>query len=318
MFGKNYKKKYLRYTDSVNADNNKESQKSKGNIDLIINKLERKLNTGNIHSGNADVILKMSSQNQDTTRTTKNNDSIINNISNLLEKNNIQEKFNELSQEFASSIVSVNSLNKGIKKSPKQNLDIDINLNNNLKNELELQENNTTDNKVNLVLSTNNSNTNINNTNNINNPILTRNKLINITESNSSHNNSNNNNISTISSHIDNSKYFLSKKANGLISSNKVKLKNNKNNENPNNNDINLKLSICNEKDRKKKIKMEEKNIKLINEKNKIAKGNENKIVNEWKRKCPRCNTITLIKNFLISIIILSCIAFFVIIFTLE
>ena len=69
MFNKEDKKKYLRFTDSSGDNNNRlENELGRRNIDLIINKLERKVNTGNINSGNADVILKISSQNQETTR----------------------------------------------------------------------------------------------------------------------------------------------------------------------------------------------------------------------------------------------------------
>ena len=66
MFNKEHRKKYLRYTDSVDDDNNSdESENGGGNIDLIINKLEKNVNTGNINSGNADVISrKISCNNQ--------------------------------------------------------------------------------------------------------------------------------------------------------------------------------------------------------------------------------------------------------------
>ena len=138
MFSKNHKKKYLRYTDSVDEDNNNsdESENGKGNIDLIINKLERKINTGNINSGNADVILKVTSQNQETTRTTKNNDSLINNISNLL-PNNIKENNNELSQDIGNSIISVNWNQKDIRASKNSIIVADINLNKELNDNLE-------------------------------------------------------------------------------------------------------------------------------------------------------------------------------------
>jgi len=43
MLNKNKKKKYLHYTDSIDDDNGTESEYEKGNIDLIINKLENKL-----------------------------------------------------------------------------------------------------------------------------------------------------------------------------------------------------------------------------------------------------------------------------------
>ena len=314
MFNKSHKKKYLRYTDSVDDDNNsEESENGKGNIDLIINKLEKKVNTGNIHSGNADVILKMTSQNQDTARTTKNNDSLINNISNLL-PNNIQEKDNDLSQDIGNSIISVKSNPKTIKKSTKSLIDVDISLNNDLKEDLEMQENNG-GNKFNVILSTNNSNSNFNNNFNFNinsnsNNLLSRNKILDVNEKSS---------LSTLSQHLDNSKYFLNKKNNGLITNAKnEKEKNDKNDKNEKKEDINAKLSI-NEKDEKikdKKIK-KNKNIKKIN-KNKYRF----KLFwcdccdkTRWRRRRRNCNIITIIRDIFITIIIVSALAFYATIF---
>ena len=308
MFNKSHKKKYLRYTDSVDDDNNsEESENEKGNIDLIINKLEKKVNTGNIHSGNADVILKMTSQNQDTARTTKNNDSLINNISNLI-PNNIQEKDNELSQEIGNSIISVNSIPKAIKKSTKSLIDVDINLNNDLKEDLEKEENNG-GNKFNVILSTNNSNSNFNNNINSNsNNLLSRNKILNEKST-----------LCTLSQHLDNSKYFLNKKNNGLITNAKnEKEKNEKNDKNDKKEDINVKLSI-NEKEEKikdKKIK-KNKNTKKIN----IKKYRFKLFLSDCcdktrrRRRWRNCNVITIIRDIFITIIIVSALAFYATIF---
>ena len=300
MYNKAHKKKYLRFTDSVDDDNNSdETENGKGNIDLIINKLEKKLNTGNIHSGNADVILKMTSQNQETTRTTKNNDSIINNISNLL-PNNIHEKDNEISQEIGSSIISVNSIQKGVKISQKPNVDIDMSLNNELKDELQLQENNI-GNKFNIILSTNNSNSNRNNNYNNGNNLLSRNKLLNINENNT-------NNLSTLSAHMDNSRYFLNKKNNGLISFSK------KEKENKDKNDKDKDRSV---KDINKEKKVEKLNSVKINK----QKYRYNSFWSDCfdnrrrKKKCRKCNIITIIRDILITIIIVSAIAFYATIF---
>ena len=307
MFNKNHKKKYLRYTDSVDDDNNsEESGNEKGNIDLIINKLEKKVNTGNIHSGNADVILKMTSQNQDTARTTKNNDSLINNISNLT-PNNIQEKDSDLSQDIGNSIISVNSMPKTIKKSTKSLIDVDISLNNDLKEDLEMQENNV-GNKFNVILSTNNSISNFNNNiNSNNNNLLSRNKILNTNEKTT---------LSTLSQHLDNSKYFLNKKNNGLITNAKnEKEKKEKNDNNDKKEDINVKLSI-NEKHDKIKDK-KNKNIKKIN----IKKYRFNLFWSEccdetrWRRRCRNCNIITIIRDIFITIIIVSALAFYATIF---
>ena len=302
MFSKDHKKKYLRYTDSVDDDNNsEESENGKGNIDLIINKLEKKLNTGNINSGNQEVILKMISKNQDITRTTKNNDSFLNNISNLLPKN-IKEKDNEVSQDVGSSVISVNSIMKEIKKPSKPMIDVDISLNNDLKDELEMQENNECI-KQNLIISTNNSNVNSNNN------ILSRNKIINVGETN---------NLSTLSTHLDNSRFFLNKKNNGLITATKME----KENKEKNDKDLKAKLVVNedkkNEKDKKMKNKKEK---KIIKENNIKIKNRYNSIFNNccdkrsWRIRNRNCNFITILRDIFITIIIVSALAFYATIF---
>jgi len=302
MFSKDHKKKYLRYTDSVDDDNNsEESENGKGNIDLIINKLEKKVNTGNINSGNQEVILKMISKNQDITRTTKNNDSFLNNISNLLPKN-IKEKDNEVSQDVGSSVISVNSIMKEIKKPSKPMIDVDISLNNDLKDELEMQENNECI-KQNLIISTNNSNVNSNNN------ILSRNKIINVGETN---------NLSTLSTHLDNSRFFLNKKNNGLITATKME----KENKEKNDKDLKAKLVVNedkkNEKDKKMKNKKEK---KIIKENNIKIKNRYNSIFNNccdkrsWRIRNRNCNFITILRDIFITIIIVSALAFYATIF---
>ena len=304
MFNKDHKKKYLRYTDSVDDDNNsEESDNGRGNIDLIINKLENKVNTGNINSGNADVILKMISNNQEINRTAKINDSLINNISYLLPKN-IKEKDSEISQEIGNSIIYVNSIPKGIKIAPKPMIDVDISLNNDLKDELELQENKEGNSKFNIILSTNNSNTNLNN------HILSRNKILNIGDTNI---------LSTLSTHLDNSKYFLIKKNNGLITATKIgeddKTKNEK--------DINLKIPVIEdkEKNKEKDIKDKKENNKKINKNvknlNRIKYNSFNGCCEKkFRRKRRRsCNFITIIRDIFITIIVVSALAFYATIF---
>lgn len=311
MFNKSHKKKYLRYTDSVDDDNNsEESENGKGNIDLIINKLERKVNTGNINSGNADVILKISSQNQETTRTTKNNDSLINNLSNLLANNNIIEKDNEVSQELVNNANQQNPNKKEIKISPKAMIDIDIDLNNNLKDELEVQETN----KFNLILSTSNSHSNMSTKNNI----LSRNKLENKTDN--SINNSNNNNLSTLSAHFDNSRYFLNKKGSGLIPAKKIDKKSVQNNEKGNDkgNNMSLKFSINNgKKDMKKNLVTEQHNKDL----NLVNKNNKCKIITKciqkinYRNRYRSCNIMNILRNIFIGLIIITALAFYATIF---
>lgn len=311
MFNKEDKKKYLRFTDSVEDNNNRlENELGRRNIDLIINKLERKVNTGNINSGNADVILKISSQNQETTRTTKNNDSLINNLSNLLANNNIVEKDNEVSQELVNNANQQNPNKKEIKISPKAMIDIDIDLNNNLKDELEVQETN----KFNLILSTSNSHSNMSTKNNI----LSRNKLENKTDN--SINNSNNNNLSTLSAHFDNSRYFLNKKGSGLIPAKKIDKKSVQNNEKGNDkgNNMSLKFSINNgKKDMKKNLVTEQQNKDL----NLVNKNNKCKIITKciqkinYRNRYRSCNIMNILRNIFIGLIIITALAFYATIF---
>ena len=220
MLNKNQKKKYRKYRDSIDDDNNTESEHENGNIDLIINKLENKLNIGNINSGNADVILKIPHKNDENIRSSKISEGIIKNIPHLLENKNIKEKDNEISQENCE-----NSMENGIKISNNWMIDIDvnININNNLKENLEKNEN-----KSDLILSTTTNNS-YRNTDMYNNNILSKNKLTNINE----------NNLSKLSVHLDNSKYFLGKRNLWLISLNKYNIKDNNNNGNKKENGIN-------------------------------------------------------------------------------
>lgn len=311
MFNKEDKKKYLRFTDSVEDNNNRlENELGRRNIDLIINKLERKVNTGNINSGNADVILKISSQNQETTRTTKNNDSLINNLSNLLANNNIVEKDNEVSQELVNNANQQNPNKKEIKISAKAMIDVDIDLNNNLKDELEVQETN----KFNLILSTSNSHSNMSTKNNI----LSRNKLENKTDN--SINNSNNNNLSTLSAHFDNSRYFLNKKGSGLIPAKKIDKKSVQNNEKGNDkgNNMSLKFSINNgKKDMKKNLVTEQQNKDL----NLVNKNNKCKIITKciqkinYRNRYRSCNIMNILRNIFIGLIIITALAFYATIF---
>ena len=310
MFNKEDKKKYLRFTDSA-ENNNKclENEFGPRNIDLIINKLEKKVNTGNINSGNADVILKISSQNQETTRTSKNNDSLINNLSNLLANHNIVEKDNEASQELANNANQQNPNKKEIKISAKAMIDVDIDLNNNLKDELEVQETN----KFNLILSTSNSHANMNSKN----IILSRNKLENKTDN--SINNSNNNNISTLSTHFDNSRYFLNKKASRLIPAKKIDKKSIQKSENEKDkgNNMSLKFSINNsKKDMKKNLVTDEQKKDInLNQNNKF-----NVIIKcikkiNYRNRYRSCNIMNVLRNIFIGLIIITALAFYATIF---
>ena len=295
MSNKNKKKKYRHYRDSIDDDNNTESEHENGNIDLIINKLENKLNIGNINSGNADVILKIPQKNEDTRRSSKISEGIIKEIPKLIENKNIKEKDKELSQENCES-----SLENGMKIPNNSMIDIDINVNNNLKENLEKNEN-----KSDLILSTNNSYRNTD----MNNNILSRNKLTNINE----------NNLSKLSIHLDNSKYFLGKRNLGLISLNKNKVKDSKdNNENKKENGIKEEKE---EKEEKKRERIRNFNL-IMYKKKKISYGYKfklfwNNLFNErvWRRRCRNCNIVGIIRDIFITIIIVSAIAFYATIF---
>ena len=303
MFNRNHKKKYLRYVESADDDDNHESDSGRGNIDLIITKLQKQVNPGNIHSGNADVILKMCLNNQDSS--SKKDGSFTNNLSDILNRN-IKEKNEDVSQDIGNSVISVNSIQKGIKIQPKPMIDIDISLNDNLKDELDLQEKNS-----NYILSTNNSN----------NKILSRNKII-----------EGEINLNTLSSaYLDNSKYFLNKKSTGMLTSisktvnGGEKLKDFKN-KNDNDKDNNKNIEENQKKEEKEKVKT--KNLPKTNN-NRIIKKN-NKFYNffkcntynkrEWRRRrrCRDFNIITCIRNIFISIIIISAVSFYGVIFFMS
>ena len=287
MFNNIYKNKYLRYTNSDSADDENdnditESENNSRNIDLIVNKLENKLNENNN--------MKMTSQNQETTRTSKMNESNINNFPNLIQKN-IRIKEYETSLDIGDSIYSVNSLPKN--KIGKSLIDVDISLNSNNLKEIEKEkEKEEKDNKNNKDLIKI-----INESNNKNN-YITRNKIL----------NTGNSSLNTLSTQFDNSKYFLTKTNANLILSNKIK----KNpNENKNNINMNLKLTINEESNNKvKEIGTNNKNDS--NMKNKKENKTRNKIKIKKKRKC---NFITVLRNIFLTIIISSAIGFYVVVF---
>ena len=287
MFNNIYKNKYLRYTNSDSADDENdnditESENNSRNIDLIVNKLENKLNENNN--------MKMTSQNQETTRTSKMNESNINNFPNLIQKN-IRIKEYETSLDIGDSFYSVNSLPKN--KIGKSLIDVDISLNSNNLKEIEKEkEKEEKDNKNNKDLIKI-----INESNNKNN-YISRNKIL----------NTGNSSLNTLSTQFDNSKYFLTKTNANLILSNKIK----KNpNENKNNINMNLKLTI-NEESNNKVKEIGTKNKNNSNMKNKKENKTRNKIKIKKKRKC---NFIAILRNIFLTIIISSAIGFYVVVF---
>jgi len=298
MFNNIYKNKYLRYTNSDSADDENdnditESENNSRNIDLIVNRLENKLNENNN--------MKMTSQNQETTRTSKMNESNINNFPNLIQKN-IKIKENDTSIDIGDSIYSFNSLPKS--KIGKSLIDVDISLNSNNLKELEKEEKDKNDNKnmdlINIINKTNNDmniqNINANNKNNY----ISRNKIL----------NTGNSSLNTLSTQFDNSKYFLTKTNGNLILSNKIKKNlNEKKNNNKKENDINMNLKLSINED--KNIKNKEIGIKNKNNLNKINRK-DNKKRNRIKRKC---NFITILRNIFLTIIISSAIGFYVVVF---
>ena len=310
MFNNIYNNKYLRYTNSDSADDENEvditeSENNSRNIDLIVNKLENKLNENNN--------MKMTSQNQETTRTSKMNESGINNFPNLIQKN-IKIKENDTSIEIGDSIYSVNSLPKSYKMG-KSLIDVDISLNSNNLKELQKEEKDKNDIKnMNLIqiinthsdINSKNLNLNENNKNNF----ISRNKILNTGTSS----------LNTLSTQFDNSKYFLTKTNGNLILSNKIKknpIENKNNNQKENNINLNLKLSLNeNKNDKNKEISSKNKNnSNIANKKN--NKLSEKFKCNNKRRKIikRKCNFITILRNIFLTIIILSAIGFYVVVF---
>ena len=310
MFNNIYNNKYLRYTNSDSADDENEvditeSENNSRNIDLIVNKLENKLNENNN--------MKMTSQNQETTRTSKMNESGLNNFPNLIQKN-IKIKENDTSIEIGDSIYSVNSLPKSYKMG-KSLIDVDISLNSNNLKELQKEEKDKNDIKnMNLIqiinthsdINSKNLNLNENNKNNF----ISRNKILNTGTSS----------LNTLSTQFDNSKYFLTKTNGNLILSNKIKknpIENKNNNQKENNINLNLKLSLNeNKNDKNKEISSKNKNnSNIANKKN--NKLSEKFKCNNKRRKIikRKCNFITILRNIFLTIIILSAIGFYVVVF---
>ena len=303
MYNNIYKNKYLRYTNSESADDENdneftESENNSRNIDIIVNKLEDKLNNNFIN--------KLTSQNQETTRTSKMNESNMNNLSDLFVKN-IKNKDNENSIDISDSLYSVNSINKSIKFG-KSSLDIDISMNNNDLKELQNKEHNNEIKNINLIQTTNNSNNNISNFNNMNNKnnLLSRNKILNTGSS-----------LNTLSNYMDNSRYFLNKTNSNLIISNKI-IKKNKN-ENINNKDKKIELNLKEDKENKKNDIINKQNNKSNKVKNKYNNKCFHKIKCSFKIrnkiKCKKCNFITLLRNIFLTIIILSALGFYILVF---
>ena len=80
-------------------------------LDSIVNKSENKINPNN------EFNIKITSQNEETTRTSKMNESNMNNLSDFIQKNiKIKENENSLI-DIGDSLYSVNSIPKSIKKS---------------------------------------------------------------------------------------------------------------------------------------------------------------------------------------------------------
>ena len=141
MFNNIYNNRYWRYSNSESADdendnNISESENNSRNIDSIVNKLENKIN-----QNNDEFNIKITSQNQETTRTTKMNESNNdNNLSDIIQKNiKIKENENSLI-DIGDSLYSVNSIPKSIKMG-KSIIDVDISLNDNNLKEIQKETN---------------------------------------------------------------------------------------------------------------------------------------------------------------------------------
>ena len=109
---------------------------------------------------------------------------------------------------------------------------------------------------------------------------------------------------------MDNSKYFLMRTNGNLIVSNKI-IKNNNVNNNKKENKIDLNLKLTMNEDIKSKEKEKE-----INTKNKkeIKKHKTINVNYRIKRKF-KCNFITLLRNICLTIIIVSAIGFYLVVF---
>ena len=310
---KDHKKKYLRHTDSV--DDCDIDEDSGNNIDMIISKLEKKVNTGNIHSGNIDVILQIDKKQDETRKNSSNN------ISKLL---NSHIKDQDTSQENENSLISVISVSKA-SVAPSKNMSIEMNLDNDLKEKLEEQEK-----EKRNILNTSNSNTNF----------IKNSKNFEVNETN----------LSTLSSHLDNSRFYLNKQTSKKLIPEKLTTLANKNGKKLNN-----KMAINENKDKdKNKDKNSDKITNNEDEKNKsrnkphYVKGGNSSIDNinktmsktlyqkrcifgcncscdceitnkrRWKRRLRNCNLITLARDIFITLVIISALGFYITIFFLT
>ena len=109
----------------------------------------------------------------------------------------------------------------------------------------------------------------------------------------------------------------MNKKNNGLITASKIEKENKEKNDKEK--DINLKESIDERKEKDKGNKNEKKEKNKNIKKSKKYRNNSfcNECFNKrnWKRRCRKCNIITIIRDIFITIIILSAIAFYATIF---
>ena len=309
MLGKDHKKKYLRHTDSID-DCDGDEEDSGNNIETIISKLVKKVNPGNIHSGNIDVILQIDKKNDETRK----NSAL--NISNLL---NSHIKDNDTPQENENSLFSVISVSKG-NITPSKDMSIEMNVDNDLKEKLEEQE------KKN-ILSTCNSNYSDSN-------FIKNSKNFEVNETN----------LSTLSSHLDNSRYYLNKQntnklipaklitlaeKNGKKLNNKIEIKENKEKEKDKNN-INEDQKI---KSRNKQSSVKGVNSSIDSINKTMSKTLYQKrcffgcncscdceITNKrkWRRRLRNCSIITLARDIFITLVIISALGFYITIFFLT
>ena len=323
MSSKDHKKKYIRHNDSID-DCDREEEEMDNNINVIFSKLEKKINTGNINSGNIDVILQIDKK-QDISR--KNSTNIITKILN----SHIKEQ--ETPQENENSLFSVISIPKG-NIAPSKDVSIEMNVDNDLKEKLEEQE------KQNII-STNDSKTN--------------------TVQNSKSTDVNEINLSTLSSHFDNSRFFLNKQnkkkliplrlkisaeKNTKKLNNKNRIVENKDKEKNKNNEKNKEKEKNN--DNEKTNDNENQKNKSRNKQSNNIKGANSSIDNinksmsktlyqkrcifgcnfffdceitnkkKWKRKLRNCSFITLARNIFITLVVISALGFYIVIFFLT
>ena len=304
MANKDNKKKSIYHSNTI--DNYDETEDSRNNITKTISKVAKKINNEKNNSGNIDEILQVD----------KELDKIKKNDSGDISKLNSHIKDLESSQENKKSLISVASISKD-NNTPSKDISVERSLDSDLKKKLEKQE------KKNVLIG-NHSKTDFL-------------KIFKNFEAKDP-------NLSSLSAHLDNSRYYLNKQNDKKIVSVEITNLGEKDNEKLKN-----KILLSEKKNKKEK----EKNTKNENKKNKTrnkpssSKGVNSSIDNinktmstlyqkkclfgfdcscdceitnrrKWRRRFRNCSIITLARDIFISIVIISAVGFYITIFFLT